>query len=116
MALVRVMWAETNAELVTVVALLEAHDIPCFIHSAGFGGLHPGVQINTYNTRSIMVPEETVADALELLRDYQAQPPVIDSALDVPVRSKLRTILEFFLFGWFIPGGRRCVASDADGR
>jgi Putative prokaryotic signal transducing protein len=74
MALVRVHSPDTEPELMTVVAMLEAHDIRCFVHSAGFGSLYPGPQINGYNSRSIWVLEEKVPAALELIRDFQSQP------------------------------------------
>jgi hypothetical protein len=48
----------TEPELMAVVAMLEAHEIPCFVHNAGFGGLYPGPQIDLYNTRAITIPEE----------------------------------------------------------
>jgi hypothetical protein len=54
--------------------MLEAHQIPCFVDNAGFGGLYPGPRIHAYNTRSIMVPEERLSAALELIRDFQSQP------------------------------------------
>lgn len=104
MALVRIFSPDTESELVTIVAMLEAHEIPCFVHNAAFGGLYPGVQINTYNTRSIMVPEERVPDALELLRDFQAQPSAADP--EPGFLSKLRAVGEMIFFGWFVPGSR----------
>jgi len=106
-ALVRVLSPESQSEIVAVVAMLEAHDIPCLVHNAGFGGLFPGPQINAYNTRSIMVPEERAAEALELLKEYQSQPPDPADGLKPKASGKLRNILEFFLFGWFVPGARR---------
>jgi len=112
MALVRVLWPETAPELITVVALLQAHDIPCFVHNAGFGGLYPGVQVNTYNTRSIMVPEEIAPDALQLIRDFQKQPPTLDPAVEARALSKLRALLELLLFGWFVPGSRRSAIAE----
>ena len=105
MALVSVFSPETEAELVTVVALLEAHDIACFVRNAGIGSLIPGPQVNGYNTRDVMVDEENVANALELLKDFQQETPRAEPT-SYPVKSKLRTLLETILFGWFVPGGR----------
>lgn len=111
MSLIRIHSPDNEPELITVVAMLEAHDIPCFVHSAGFGGLYPGPQINGYNTRSIWVPEEQLSVALELLRDFQSQP--VDVGLHTaPAPSRFasgtfRALLEALIFGWFIPGSRR---------
>jgi hypothetical protein len=104
-ALVRVFSPDSEPDLVTVVAMLEAHEIPCFVHSAGFGSLYPGPQIQSYNTRAVMVPEENEAAALELIRDFQSQPDEPDSEPQRP-SGRLRSFIEFLLFGWFVPGSR----------
>ena len=106
MALVRVLSPESQSEIVAVVAMLEGHDIPCLVHNAGFGGLFPGPQINAYNTRAIMVPEEKAAEALELIKEYQSQPSERAESAKAKTWGKVRNIFEFFLFGWFIPGSR----------
>jgi hypothetical protein len=104
-ALVRVFSPEAEADLVAVVAMLEAHDIPCFVHGAGFGSLYPGPQIYGYNTRAIMVSEENAAAALELIRDFDSQPGDLHAG-PRPPSGRLRTLIEFLLFGWFVPGRR----------
>jgi hypothetical protein len=105
-SLVRLVSPETDSEIVAIVAMLNAHEIPTYVRGGGFGGLFPGVQINAYNTRDIMIPEETATAALELLRDFQSQP----SGPEVHVTPKrlgwLRNLLELLLFGWFMPGTR----------
>jgi hypothetical protein len=104
-ALVRILSPESNAEIAAVVAMFEAHEIPCFVRGGGFGGLFPGPQINAYNTRDIMVPEETVSTALELLVAYHSPSPTDDVEVG-PRRTsgKLRNLFELLFFGWFIPG------------
>ena len=104
MAFVRILSPDSEPELLAVVALLEAHEIPCFVHNAGFGALYPGPQIPAYNTRAVMVPEEQASEALELLRDFQSQPS--DLRLDLRPSGRLRALIELLLFGWFIPGNR----------
>ena len=71
MALVRVLSPQSESEVAVVTSLLEAHDIPVFIHGRHFGSLLPGLQIGSYNTQSIMVPEECVTDAMELLTEFK---------------------------------------------
>jgi Putative prokaryotic signal transducing protein len=105
MALVRVLSPQSEPELAVVTSLLEAHDIPVFVHGRHLGSLLPGLQIGNYNTQSIMVPEECVADALELLSDFRRDDPGVPS---VPLRwrDRLRIVLEGVLFGWLVPGRR----------
>ena len=103
MALVRLVSPDSDPEIVAIVAMLEAHGIPSYVRGGGFGGLFPGVQINAYNTRDIMIPEEQTAAALELLKDFQSQPP--EPEADIPPRKsgRLRNLFELLLFGWFVP-------------
>ena len=70
MTLVRVFSPQSESEIAVVTSLLEAHDIPVFVHGRHFGSLLPGLQIGSYNAQGIMVPEECVRDALELLSDF----------------------------------------------
>jgi hypothetical protein len=70
---------ESEPQLLAVVAMLDAHGIPSFVHNAGFGALYPGPTIDPVNMRAVMVPQEKLAAALELIRDFEAQPG------DVPV-------------------------------
>jgi hypothetical protein len=108
MAFVSVFTPDSEPELVTVVAMLEAHDIPCFVHSGALGSLYPGPQIDWFNRRSIMVPEEKVSTALELIREFESQPTEPQEPdPPPPPRSALRVLLEVLLFGWFIPSRSR---------
>lgn len=105
MALVRVLSPQSESEIAVVTSLLEAHDIPVFIHGRHLGSLLPGLQIGNYNTQSIMVPEERAADALELLAEFRRD----DSSAATPPlrwRDRLRVVLEGILFGWLVPGRR----------
>ena len=105
MALVRVLSPQSESEIVVVTSLLEAHDIPVFIHGRHLGSLLPGLQIGNYNTQSIMVPEERAADALELLSDFR-QIDAGATPAPLPWRDRLRVVLEGVLFGWLVPGRR----------
>ena len=111
MALVRIHSPDSGPELMVLVAMLEAHDVPCYVHNSGFGSLWPGAQVNAYNTQSIMVPEEKVAEAISLLADYRSQPGEIDEEtkpagkLAAEPLHTLRAMVEVLMFGWFVPGG-----------
>jgi hypothetical protein len=108
LALIRLVSPDSDPEIIAIVAMLEARGIPSYVRGGGFGGLYPGVQINAFNTRDIMVPEEKAAEALALLRDFQAQKT--DTDTEPPVRPKksgwFRNLLELLLFGWFVPTSR----------
>ena len=105
MALVRVLFPQSEPEIAVVTSLLEAHDIPVFVHGRHLGSLLPGLQIGSYNSQSIMVPEERVMDALELLADFRRDDSCMTPA-PLRWRDRLRIVLEGILFGWLIPGRR----------
>ena len=105
MALVSIFRPDSESELMAVVAMLEAHEIPCFVHNAGFGGLYPGPQIDLYNSRAIMIPDEKTALALQLILEFQR--PSATPTASPSTASKLRAFVEMCLFGWFVPGERR---------
>ena len=106
MALVRVFSPQTESEVAVVTALLEAHEIPAFVHNRNLGSLLPGPQINAYNNQSVMVPEERAADAIELLAEF-GTPPVTATPARLPVRDRIRVVFEALFFGWFVPGRTR---------
>jgi hypothetical protein len=108
MALVRVFSPQSEPEVLIAASMLEAHGIPAFIHNRGIGSILPGVQINAYNTQSILVPEEHVPDAVELIAQLRVQPRAAVSPL--PFRDKVRVLLEGLLCGWFVPGSRSRAA------
>jgi ligand-binding sensor protein len=102
-ALVRVLSPQSEPELAVVRSLLEAHDIPVFVHGRHLGSLLPGLQIGNYNSQSIMVPEERADDALELLANFRRDDSIGTSAA-LRWRDRLRVVLEGILSGWLVPG------------
>ena len=107
MSLVPVLRPDSEAELATVVAMLEARGVPCFVRGGGIGSLLPGVQVESLNARAIMVPEDRAKEALALIADLQGSPDDGDAqAPAAPAPSKIRTLAELLLFGWFVPGRR----------
>jgi hypothetical protein len=73
MAFVLVWSRQSEPELAVVRSLLEAHDIPVFVHGRHFGSLLPGIQIGNSLSQSIMVPEEHASDARQLLEEFRRQ-------------------------------------------
>lgn len=75
MALVHVFSPQSEPELAVVTSLLEAHDIPVFVHGRHLGSLLPGMQFGSYIIQRVMVPEERAADAAELLAAFRSASP-----------------------------------------
>ena len=116
MSLVRVAFPETPSELAVVVCLLEANDIPHFVHNAGFGSLYPGPQVAWYNNITVMVPASFADDAIEVLSvlsEHLSEPESSLSGANTPMKGKIRMIVEVIVFGWFIP--RWSQKDDSEG-
>jgi hypothetical protein len=105
-SLVSVLTPESEAELATVVAMLDARKIPYFVRGGGIGSLLPGVQVESFNARAVMVPEERAAEALALIADICGLPQSQEERPEPPRSSKWRALVEPLLFGWFVPGRR----------
>jgi FAD/FMN-containing dehydrogenase len=67
MSLVPLLTPDSEAELLTTVALLEAHGIPVHVRGGGFGSLYPGPLVPGFNAKTILVPEEALQEASALL-------------------------------------------------
>jgi hypothetical protein len=102
-SLIRLVSPESDPEIIAIVAMLEAHNIPSYVRGGGIGGLFPGVQINAVNTRTIMIPEEQADIALDPLREFQSQQSEPDIGVIARKSGLLRNLIELFLFGWFLP-------------
>lgn len=97
MGLVRIFTPRTASEAAVVVAMLEAHEIPAYLHSGHLASLLPGVQIWAYNAPGVLVPEECAEDALEMVVNFRAAPDPAGTG------SVLRNIFEVIVGGWFVP-------------
>ena len=106
MSLVPLLSPESEAELLTTVALLEAHGIPCHVRGGGFGSLYPGPQVSSFNSRTIMIPSEASDDARELLHAGAGHSVSGDTrtAERPAARGLIRMVAELLMFGWFVPG------------
>jgi hypothetical protein len=118
MSLVAVGWPNTQSEMVVMASLLDANGIPHFVHGAAFASVLPGVQIGSYNTRTIFVPESAAQEAADLLSVFKATPSEIQAAKTTPrgFFGWLRMIAEVLVFGWFVSGrSKQAPADDQDG-
>ena len=103
---VHVATPQTESELAVMVSLLDAHDIPYFVHNRGFGGLYPGPQLHIYNARRIMVRADRAPEARDLLAVFAGPPADFETDRKLSLWDKLRVIGEAVLFSWFIPSKR----------
>jgi hypothetical protein len=97
-----------------MVSLLEANEIPCFVHGGNFASVLPGLQIGSYNMPTIMVPDSSREEALELLSVFSA--PTDSCATEILPAGfwgKVRMILEAAISGWPVtPPGKRMDHRD----
>ena len=114
-----------DIEVMYVRAMLQSAEIPFYIVGEHFGSLYPGMQIASYNERRFLVPEEYFEEAADLIQDLRAEDPKAKETLvqeDLTLGSKIRIVIETFLFGWSSLGGKKTtnkfknedVASDSD--
>jgi hypothetical protein len=101
---------ENEIELSLIKSIFESESIQYFVHNDHFGSLKIGPQIDLFNTKMVMVPEEQYAKASELLNDYlgniqKEQTEVFQS--EYSLMDKFRMLIEAVVFGWFIPGKKR---------
>lgn len=85
-----------------MVSLLEANEIPCFVHGGHLASVLPGLQIGSYNTATIMVPDSARQEAIDLLAVFSAQPETSSSPAPLGVLAKVRVVLEAAIFGWVV--------------
>jgi hypothetical protein len=95
----------SEGELALVRSVLLWAGIRHCVHNNYFGAMRVGPDIDLLNRRTIMVPERHAEEARELLLDYIEA----TSEENVPLltRDRLRIVLEFVVFGWFLPGKMR---------
>jgi hypothetical protein len=67
MALVPLVTPASEVDRMTTVALLEAYGISCFGNGSAFNSLYPGAQLGSRNAQTILVQEEQLAEARQVL-------------------------------------------------
>jgi hypothetical protein len=107
---------QTESELAVMVSLLEAHGIQHYVHNQSFGDLYPGMQMDLYNARRVMVPSDRAAEALDLLAVFSHRSASSDAEERMTLTDKLRVVIETFVFGWSFPSkrNRRGRKQDSD--
>jgi len=92
----------SEGELAVLSSILRWAGIRYFIHNHYFGTMRVGPELDLMNRRTFMVPTSQAEDAADVLHDFlevslQEQRPL-------STRDRIRNVIEFLLFHWFIPG------------
>jgi hypothetical protein len=100
-----------DMELLFIRMELKAAEIPYFVVGQHFGSLYPGMQMPSFNERSIRVPTTNLNAALEVIQHVRSYySPAFEN---LAVKSKLRILFEALLFGWVIPAGDKKPSNSA---
>jgi hypothetical protein len=123
----RVYSPRNEAELAVLRSLFDARGVHYFVHNDALGSFLAGPQIDNFNVKSIVVPDECVARARELVAEFngaKGSEPTRATFGDrlrmvaefngakgsEPARAsfvdRLRMVAEALLFSWFVPGHR----------
>ncbi len=97
-----------EVELSLIRSLLDAAEIPFYVHNDHFGSMYVGLPIKHFNRKTVMVYAEFEESAREVLADFlQKQDVAAEQARD-PVEKwsvweKLRLTFEAFFCHWIVP-------------
>lgn len=94
-----------DLELLLSRSALQAADIPHFVVGDHFGSLYPGMQIPSFNERSVRAPAGYVEDAMKVIEEVRAAYSPVSERLTA--KSKFRMLLEGLWLGWVMPGGAK---------
>ena len=95
---------KSEVELAVIRSILEGEKIYCFVHNDHFGTMRTGPPIEPFNAKTIMVSEEDFERACEIISDFKSNIKPEVSKSEYPLKDKVRMVIEFLLFSWFIPG------------
>lgn len=105
MRLVSVFTPTTDEDILAIVALLEAREVPCFVHDTRARSPSSGMQVRARRPRTIMVPAERSDEAVQLIAHMHAsRGPGHGAAGRLSWWSKLRSLIKIRVFQWFEAG------------
>jgi hypothetical protein len=118
--LVRVSAPDTEAELVAIVETLEAFGVPCFVSNPSAGS--PVGQGRARKLRNIMVSQERLSAALEIIGMLQRSPAAHADPACNPWSGRLRALVTLMWRPWSVlvarhsqPTSSRATASETAG-
>ena len=97
-----------DMELLFIRMELEAAAIPFFVVGQHFGSLYPGMQMPSYNERSIRVHASFLDEALEVIQHVRSY--YSPTFADLDTKSKFRILFEALFLGWVILAGSKKIS------
>jgi hypothetical protein len=104
MSLVSVCSPQTQAELDTIVALLEERDVPCFVRDSACGSPVYPPQLPRRGNHTVMVPAHCLTRAVELIRQLHGLNPAPEGNPPRRGPRRLRGLLGLILDAYLVPG------------
>lgn len=107
--MIKLYTPEDDVQLALLKGIFESEGILFFVHNDNFGSMRPGIRIALFNNKTIMVDEQDLDRAQEILKDFLGNIKEAEAA-DEPGSAhysfldKCRMVLEALLFGWVMPG------------
>jgi hypothetical protein len=109
---------KNETELSLIKSILDSEEISYFVRNDNFGSLEVGPHIGLYNGKMIQVQDDQYEKAKELLSDYleKTNVPIENTLKNYSLFDKIRMVIEFFVFGWVMPGKIKHKATHEEDR
>ncbi|PLX78309.1 MAG: hypothetical protein C0616_14910, partial [Desulfuromonas sp.] len=109
--MIKLFTPENDVQLAMLKGLFESEGIHFFVHNDNFGSMSPGIRIVLFNKKTIMVQEQDLDRAQEILRNFldnieETEPEPGSGSSNYSLLDKCRMVIEALLFGWVMPGKR----------
>ena len=109
--MIKLFTPEDDVQLAMLKGIFESEGIHFFVHNDNFGSMRPGIRIALFNKKTIMVDEQDLGRAQEIVSDFLGNiaGTELQQGTESPHYSfldKCRMVIEALLFGWIMPGKR----------
>ena len=109
--MIKIYTPEDDIQLAMIKGIFESEGIHFYVHNDNFGSMRPGIRIDLYNKKAIMVHEKDIDKAQELLKNFvgnieKAEPEKTHGSSNYSFLDKCRMVVEALFFGWIMPGKR----------
>lgn len=106
--MIKVYSPKDELELAVIRGLLDSEGIRYFVLNDHFGSMRVGPQIDLLNKKSIMVASEDIERTKEIISEVVTRSVEDEREPEkYTLSQKLRVVVEFLIFGWFVPGRKR---------
>ena len=109
--MIKIYTPDDDVQLAMIKGIFESEGIHFYVHNDNFGSMRPGIRIDLYNKKTIMVHEKDIERAQDILRNFvgntkKAEPEQEHQSANYSFLDKCRMVIEALLFGWVMPGKR----------